>query len=71
MHHHIMLRTENLECDFEPEQHLGIISIGINLSLPSDVICWPSGQYGLPMSNTGCPTADGFMWQIGKTQHRL
>ena len=26
---------------------------------------WPSGEYGLPKSKSGCPLADGFQWQTG------
>jgi len=26
---------------------------------------WPAGKYGLPMAKSGCPTANGFSWDVG------
>lgn len=31
----------------------------------SHAVQWPSGKYGLPMSTSGCPKADGFSWDTG------
>ena len=32
----------------------------------SAVISWPEGQYGLPMTEFGCPDTDNLRWSRGK-----
>ena len=27
---------------------------------------WPAGSYGIPKAASGCPSADGFQWLIGR-----
>ena len=29
-------------------------------------IHWPAGSYGIPKAASGCPSADGFQWLIGR-----
>ncbi|XP_074629259.1 uncharacterized protein LOC141886869 isoform X2 [Acropora palmata] len=42
-----------------------LVLVYVLYNVDSSAHRWPSGEYGLPKSKSGCPLADGFQWQTG------
>ena len=39
---------------------------GVPIYFLVESVLWPAGSYGIPKAASGCPSADGFQWLIGR-----